>query len=72
MGFSDLGFGEWVRSLLDGIVFSLQTGNIVDVVYHFVIVSVISGLISLFLYIMYSKLKHYILVDLGYHKWLIK
>lgn len=72
MSFSDLGFFEWMQSLVDNVVYSLQTGDIFEILYHFFIVSVVSGLAALFLYIMYSKFKHYVLVDLGHHKWLIK
>lgn len=70
--FTDLGFFEWVRSVVDSIGYSLETGNIFEIAYHIMIVSVISGLGALFLYVMYSKFKHYMLVDLGHHKWLIK
>jgi hypothetical protein len=72
MTFSDLGFVEWVRSIIDNIVYSLQTGDIFEILYHLMIVCIISALAALFLYIMYSKFKHYMLVDLGHHKWLIK
>ncbi len=72
MTFSDLGFFEWVRSIIDGVIYSLQRGDVMEILYHFFIVSIISSLVALFFYIMYSKFRHYMLVDLGHHKWLIK
>ncbi len=72
MTFSDFGFFEWLQSIYDGTVNTLQTGDVKEIMYHFMVVTVISALIAMFLYVIYNKFKHKILIDLGYHKWLIK
>ncbi len=72
MTFSDFGFFEWLQSIYNGVVNTLQTGDVKEIMYHFMVVTVISGLIAMFLYIMHNKFKHQILIDLGDHKWLIK
>jgi hypothetical protein len=36
------------------------------------IIFLISVPLSLLLYMVFSKYRHYILIDLGFHKWLIK
>jgi hypothetical protein len=36
------------------------------------VIFLVSVPLSLLLYLMFSKYRHYILVDLGHHKWLIK
>jgi len=72
MSFSDLGFFQWLKSIYDGFILTLQRGDTREIAYHFFIVFVTSSLLALFLYIFNNKLKHYLLIDLGFHKWLIK
>jgi hypothetical protein len=48
------------------------TGSIVSSLQQIYIVFLISVPLSLLLFIMFTKYRHYLLVDLGHHKWLIK
>jgi len=65
-------FVQTEATYFDQVVQTLGTENINKTIQDMYVVFLISVPLSLLLYLIFSRYRHWLLVDLGNHKWLIK
>lgn len=61
-----------VKILIEKFIPNYEQQGLLGSIQQLYIIFLVSVPLSLLLYLMFTKYRHYMLVELGHHKWLIK